>query len=84
MQQVAREVIDIDKHRIETAAGVAGIESIRGMRHREEVAMDEAAARIAGQLLSKRQQALFVPLDASASTTIKDRTLRFSRTVRAV
>ena len=56
-------MIDIHQHRIEAAARRAGIESVRGMRHREEVAVDQAAARIAGQLLAERKQTLLVPLD---------------------
>ena len=38
--------------------GASGSKPLGGMRHREEVAMDEAAARIAGELLAERQQAL--------------------------
>jgi len=34
-----------------------------GMRHRKEVAVDEAAARVLGQLLAEQQQALLVPFD---------------------
>ena len=63
MQQLSRRVIDVHQHRIKAAARRAGIESIRAMRHREEIAVDETAARIAGQLLAERKQALIVPFD---------------------
>ena len=33
------------------------------MRHRKEIAMDEAAARIGGQFLAERNQPLLVPFD---------------------
>ena len=63
MQQVCRRVVDIHQHRVEAATGRGGIEPIRRMRHREEVGIDETAARIAGQLLAERQQTLLVPFD---------------------
>ena len=56
-------MIDIHQHRIEAATRYVQIESIRGMRHREEVAIDETATRIVGHLLAKRKQALLVPFD---------------------
>ena len=63
MQQVARRVIDIHQHRVETAARRIRIEAVSGMRHGKEVAVDEAAARIIGQWLAERQQSLLMPLD---------------------
>ena len=63
MQQVARGMIDIDQHRIEAAAWCLRIESIDGVRHREEIAMDQPAARIRRQVRPKRQQAALVPFD---------------------
>ena len=63
MQQVARRVIDVHQHRIEAARRRAESKPSARIRHREEVAVDEAAARIAGQLLAERQQPLLVPFD---------------------
>lgn len=63
MQQVSRRMVDIHQHRVEAALRSVGIETGGGMRHREEVAMDQAATRITRQGLAERKQSLLVPFD---------------------
>jgi hypothetical protein len=62
------------------------IEPFDGGRHREEVAIDEAAARIAvnSPPSGSNPCSCHSMTSASASTTIKDRTSGFSSTARAV
>jgi hypothetical protein len=58
-----RRMVDIDEDRVEAPAGRFGIEPGVGGGEREEIAVDEPAARVAGQFRPERQKARFVPVD---------------------
>ena len=86
IEQAVGRMIDVDQHRVEAAAGRVRIEARLGGGQREEVAMDEAAARVGGDRGAERHQSAPVPIDdgASASTTTSDPTWAFSSTAAAV
>ena len=64
VQHVGRRMVDVEQDRVEAARRMVRVEAgFRRSRHREKIAMDEAAARIRRQQLAERQEALLVPFD---------------------
>src|SRR3954471_23898313 len=56
-------MVNVEQHGMEAAAWLIAIKTVVRDREREEIGMNETAARIASQRFRKRNQALLVPAD---------------------
>ncbi len=63
VEEVARGVVDVEEDGLEAATGLRGIEARGGRGEGEEVAVDEAAAWIAGEHGAERDEAAPMPVD---------------------
>lgn len=64
VEEVLGGVVDVEEDGVEAAGGIFGVEAGGGSgRQREEIAVDEAAARVGGERRAERDEAAFVPFD---------------------
>ena len=56
-------MIDIQQHRVKPPARLLRVETVRGLRAREEVGVHHSAARIAREFFAQRNQAALMPFD---------------------
>jgi hypothetical protein len=86
IEQKVGRMIDVHEHCVKSAGGDGRIKARFGRREREEIALNEAAPEVAGQLGAERHQPFRMPFDhsSSASTTRSEATFWCSNTALAV